>query len=482
VKGQVVTHRLRIIALVALAMINVATLGAGVAVAGLLPARLALWQIPRVAAAPVAAAPPVLPSGGPAGALPSRARLAAVLGPLAGAHALGGHVGAVVTDLASGATLYARQATSAFAPASSEKLVTAVAALSVLGPGARIATRVVRGAAPHTIVLAGGGDPTLAVNHPPSGDYPQPATLASLAGATIRWLRGHGQHAVKLVYDTSLFTGPPMAPGWTPSYITTGNVTPITSLEVDQGRLTAAGKPQDADNPGNFRPRSATPAADAAAAFASLLRAGGIRVTGKPAAGRAPRGAATIATVWSPMISAVVGWMLRESNNVIAEDLARHVALAAGAPASFRGAATAVTRVLATLGVRRGIRLVDGSGLSPRDRITPAALAAVVRLPVLAGRPGLRPVVAGLPVAGFSGTLAPGQSVFTGFRAAALGRVRAKTGNLNRVVSLAGIVDDAGGRWLAFAFMADKLPAGQLGNAGRALGTMASALAACGCR
>ena len=61
--------------------------------------------------------------------------------------------------------------------------------------------------------------------------------------------------------------------------------------------------------------------------------------------------------------------MLRESNNVIAENLARQVALREGRPASFGGAAAAVTAVLRRLGVPGGIRLVDGSGLSPRDRI-----------------------------------------------------------------------------------------------------------------
>ena len=44
-----------------------------------------------------------------------------------------------------------------------------------------------------------------------------------------------------------------MAPGWPESYITSGDVTQITSLEVDQGRLTAAGTPEDADDPVNFR-------------------------------------------------------------------------------------------------------------------------------------------------------------------------------------------------------------------------------------
>jgi serine-type D-Ala-D-Ala carboxypeptidase/endopeptidase (penicillin-binding protein 4) len=87
-----------------------------------------------------------------------------------------------------------------------------------------------------------------------------------------------------------------------------------------------------------------------------------------------------------------------------------------------------------------------------------------------------------MPVAGFSGTLAPGQSVFGKFGPAALGTVQAKTGNLNRVVSLAGIVSDASGRLLAFAFMADRLPRGRLVHAAGVIDAMATALAGCGCR
>ena len=57
--------------------------------------------------------------------------------------------------------------------------------------------------------------------------------------------------------------------------------------------------------------------------------------------------------------------MLEESNNVIAENLARQVAIATGRPASFTGAAAAVLSVLHGLGVTGTIQLNDGSGLSP---------------------------------------------------------------------------------------------------------------------
>jgi D-alanyl-D-alanine carboxypeptidase/D-alanyl-D-alanine-endopeptidase (penicillin-binding protein 4) len=478
-----VTNRPGVTALVALAMLNVFTLGAGVAVAGLLPKRLDLWQIPRVTRTEVQAPGQVLAPAGSHAPLPSRQRLAAMLTPLLAAQPLGPHVGAVVTDLGTGEVLFAQNAGSAFVPASNAKLLTAVAALRTLGPSARFTTRVVAGARPGSVTLVGGGDPTLAAGNPPRSDYPQPATLAALAAATARWLGAHHERTVRLTYDTSLFTGPSLAPGWTPSYISTGNVTPIASLEVDQGRLTPSGAPQDADDPDNFRPRSAAPAADAANAFAGLLRRDGVRVAGRPAPGRQPRHAVPVAAVGSPALSQIVGWMLRESNNVIAEDLARQVALHAGKPASFSGAAAAVTAILGRLGVHHGIYLVDGSGLSPLDQVTPGALAAVVRLAAVSGPGALRAAVTGMPVAGFSGTLAPGQSVFGSFGPQAVGMVRAKTGNLAKVASLAGIADDASGHVLAFAFMADQIPKGsQLPGAASTIDAMATALAGCGCR
>jgi D-alanyl-D-alanine carboxypeptidase/D-alanyl-D-alanine-endopeptidase (penicillin-binding protein 4) len=195
----------------------------------------------------------------------------------------------------------------------------------------------------------------------------------------------------------------------------------------------------------------------------------------------APPGSATIARVVSPPLAEIVQWMLIESNNVIAENLARQVAIATRMPASFSGAAAAVAAADRSLGVR-GIHLVDGSGLSPDDRITPRAL---VQLITLAARPGdarLRPVITGLPIAGFAGTLAPGGSVFGAAGPPALGLVRAKTGNLNSVAALAGVAYASNGQLLGFAFMADQVPKNGLIQAGGAIDELATELASCGCR
>ena len=474
-------RRTRIAAVLTLAMINVFTLAAGITVARMLPARLAALRVPTVAAGPVDGAGTVLAPATADGSLPTASGLrSALAGPLSAA-ALGPQVSAVVADPATGRVLLSKDGARLLTPASTAKLVTSVAALAVLGPNATFTTRVVNGATPDRIILVGGGDPTLAVNQFPAQDYPKPATLASLAAATARALKSQGRTTVSVGYDTSLYTGPGLAPGWPQSYIATGNVTPIVSLEVDQGRLTTAGTPEDSDDPYNLRPRSADPASVAAASFTALLAADGIHVTGSPVAQAAPAHALGVASVSSPPLSAIVDQMLEESNNVIAENLARQVALATGQPASFSGAVTAVTGELRRLGVRGGLRLVDGSGLSPQDAIAPATLVKVVEIATTDTR--VRALLAGLPVAGFSGTLSGGQSVFSGIGGAARGSVRAKTGNLGTVTALAGLVTDRNGTTLVFAFMADQIPAaGMLQTAANAIDAAAAALANCGCR
>jgi serine-type D-Ala-D-Ala carboxypeptidase/endopeptidase (penicillin-binding protein 4) len=493
-------NRLARMLALALALLCLFTIGAGAAVARLMPHRLALFQLPAVSGHGLARPGKALrattgsPSGGSGGSGGTGGGVATATGVTARVDGLvksgnlGPHVGALVADLSTGQVLYAQDAAAGFAPASTTKIATAVAALETLGPQARFSTRVLIGgragaAGGAQLMLAGGGDPTLAVHPYPDGDYPRPATLSTLAAATARALRAKGTKSVTLRYDASLFGGPAAARGWKPfgaagNYVSSGNITPITGLEADQGRLTAHGIPEDADDPGNFRPRSLTPSQDAARAFAVLLRKDGITVRGKPSAGHAPRAGRVLALVRSPTLAAIVQQMLTESNNVIAETLARHVAIATGRPGTFAGAAAGVVAVAAKLKVH-GLHLYDGSGLSPMDRISPRALVTLVALAARSGA-RLRPVITGMPVAGFSGTLGPG-SFFGPFGRAGLGMVRAKTGNLTHVATMAGVTVTASGQVLAFAFMGNDIPVRLAGQPEATLAQLATALAGCGC-
>jgi D-alanyl-D-alanine carboxypeptidase/D-alanyl-D-alanine-endopeptidase (penicillin-binding protein 4) len=481
-------RRTRITALTTLAVLNLFTLAAAVSVARMLPPRLAALHIPVAAArrtvGPGTALTPV-PAYGPAAqaagqpALPTAAGLSALVAAALPAAEVGPRLGVEIADAATGRVLYSDNSGTLATPASTTKVATAVASLAVLGPEARFTTRVRRISG--GIVLAGGGDPTLAVNGYPASDYPRPATLASLAAATARALRAEGRTSVQLGYDTSLYSGPGLAPGWTDSDVYSGNVTPIGSLEADQGRLTPAGGLQDFDDPTNFSPRTFDPAGLTAAAFAALLKKDGITVTGGPSPATAPPGAATLASVSSPPLYQIAEQMLQESNNVIAENVARHLAIAMGLPATFGGAAGAVMTELRRLGVTTPISLVDGSGLSPEDGIAPDTLVRIFE--AAATSPRLRAAITGLPIAGFTGTLSTGGSVFGGIGGAARGVLRAKTGNLTTVAALAGLVYDRGGRVLIFAIMAPRIPSGGLlQTAANAIDSAATALASCGCK
>jgi D-alanyl-D-alanine carboxypeptidase/D-alanyl-D-alanine-endopeptidase (penicillin-binding protein 4) len=234
--------------------------------------------------------------------------------------------------------------------------------------------------------------------------------------------------------------------------------------------------------------RHVDPALAAGQQLAALLQPG---AQVEVARGTAAAGARELGAVVSQPVPQLVERMLARSDNDLAEALARHVALSQGQPASFAGGAAAVQLVLGPfldeVGVgRRSVALVDGSGLSREDRLEPAALTRLLaRVASADGSPAverLAPVLTGLPVAGFSGTLSeryrkPGAGAEIG-----AGVVRAKTGTLNGVSALAGLVRTADGRLLAFDLTADGVPLGATKRAEAALDRLAAALAACGCR
>jgi len=157
------------------------------------------------------------------------------------------------------------------------------------------------------------------------------------------------------------------------------------------------------------------------------------------------------------------------------------VALRSGRPATFDGAVDAVRSAWAGLGLDpAALGFVDSSGLSPADRLRPAALTSLLTLVAGPRRPELRTLLTGLPVAGFTGALA--DRYRGGPAAAAAGDVRGKTGTLEGVSALAGLVVDEDGRLLAFDLTADSLGAVGVAAAEAALDRLAATLAGCGCR
>jgi D-alanyl-D-alanine carboxypeptidase/D-alanyl-D-alanine-endopeptidase (penicillin-binding protein 4) len=180
----------------------------------------------------------------------------------------------------------------------------------------------------------------------------------------------------------------------------------------------------------------------------------------------------------SPPLALVVEHTLLTSDNEAAEVLARQVGLAVSGEGSFRAGARAVLATLADLGVPTGdATTYDGSGLSREDRLDPRTLTAVLAVAASAEHPELRAVVTGLPVAGFTGSLA-----YRFDRApAGRGLVRAKTGTLSGVSGLAGVATDREGTPLVFALLADRIDLVDTLGARAALDAATSALAGCRC-
>ncbi len=392
---------------------------------------------------------------------PTAAGLQAALAPLLAAPALGTGLSAEVVDVATGATLLDTDAADPGTPASTAKLLTGLAAVTVLGPDATIATTVVAGAVPGEVVLVGGGDPTLSTTAP-SQSYPGAPTVADLAAQVQAALAGAAVTSV--LVDDSLFTGPLTAPGWGPEDAPSTYAAPVTATAVDGARV----------GPGLGR-RSGQPGTDAGQALAAALGAPGATV----APGTAPAGAAVLATVRSAPVGRLVEQALTASDNLLAETLARQVALSTGGDPSFTGSAAAVAAAARDAGFdTTGLTLSDGSGLSGSAQVPARLLVDVLEAAADGSVPGAGALLSGLPVAGYTGTLADRGDADP---ATAPGTVRAKTGTLATTSALAGVVVTAEGRLLAFALLADGTP-GNVVAAEAALDAVAAAMAGCGCR
>jgi D-alanyl-D-alanine carboxypeptidase/D-alanyl-D-alanine-endopeptidase (penicillin-binding protein 4) len=423
------------------------------------PAGLELpaWSTPAEIAAP---APPP--------ALVSTSAVEAALAKGLTDKTLGKHVVAAVGDVGGDGPVWTHD-DDQFLPASTTKLLTSTAALAALGPDTRFTTRVVAGRTPREVVLVGGGDPYLA-SKPLTPEeelttYPERADVVTLARATARALAGRKR--VRVVFDDSLFTGPTDNPKWRADYVPDDIVTPITALWVDRGA-----------SPTGFG-RSDDPSFTAAATFAGALRQAGVKVVGEPTRGIAAPDAATLASVESAPVAQLVERLLEVSDNEAAEVLAHHVGLAVSGEGSFTGGAAGVLSTLQSLGIETGADVVyDGSGLSRHNRLSPATMLQVLQVAARPDQPDLRALITGLPVAGFSGSLA---DRFAAADEVALGDVRAKTGTLSGVSSLAGLVTGRDGTQMVFVLAVDKTGGARESDVEAALDDLAADLAACRC-
>lgn len=398
---------------------------------------------------------------------PSASGVASALESVTGNPALGSLSGAVV-DPAGGSVLWEQHADRPLTPASTTKVLTAAAALLAMDHTVRLTTTVVQGNTPGSVVLVAGGDPTLS-SLPEGKDsvYPGAAHLDDLV-EQVRQATGGEVETVAV--DLGAYAGGDRGPGWSPDDVPSTYAARAMPAMLDGGRT----DPTRSDSP-----RTGDPAGTLVAQLARRL---GARVATQDTV-TAPADAKVLGEVHSAPLSELVDTMLTESDNVLAEAIARQTAIATGEEPSFEGAARATREVLRRNGFGvDGISLSDGSGLSEDNKVPARVLTDVLAAAAApdeqnARTAKLRPLLGGLPVAGGSGTLADRYG-----RAPAVdgkGWVRAKTGTLSEVNTLAGLVLDTDGRVLVFALMS----AGSSADTARpALDAIAATLRGCGCR
>ena len=320
-------------------------------------------------------------------------------------------------------------------PASLQKLVIAVAALTELGPEETFETEVLGAPAVDGIVngnlyVRGGGDPILANPEYAARERNQPQIYSDV-NQVVQAVRDAGIIAVtgSVVGDESRYDAVRYNPAMPTRFIAQGQVGPLSALSLNDGFAYLPGVP------GVFGP-APDPAAYAATMIDGALRASGVLIGGPPASGVAPAEAEVLATHRSPPLERIITQMLSESDNNTAELLLKEIGLQSAGKGTFEAGRSAVLAILADAGIDvEGLVVVDGSGLSTDNVLTCDHVVELLGHP-----PTADDVRDGLAVAGQSGTLSR-RWAGTGLE----GKVRAKTGTLNTVTGLAGFAETGPG-------------------------------------
>jgi serine-type D-Ala-D-Ala carboxypeptidase/endopeptidase (penicillin-binding protein 4) len=445
--------------------------------------------------------PPPLPAAPPARPVPtplSRA-IDRVVDRAAFASALWG---IEVRSLATGAVLYARNAGKNLKPASVLKIVTAAAALDVLGPDARFRTTLESAAALDAegrllgdLYLVGHGDPTLSARFGagrPTVAFEELA--AALRAAGIRRVEG------RIVGHEGAFRGERRGADWGWEDLVWCYGAEVSALSFNDNcadlLLTAGEKPGDptrverrpttayysvvstattsprgtkseltlvrdfganlirlsgtyaaGDPPWEGSVALEDPARYAATVFGEVLAASGITVAAGVATSSdpLPADARVLAAHEGPPLAEILKVLDKESQNLYAELLLRHLGLRVKNDGTAEAGGAAVREFLTRIGVAADAwALQDGSGLSRSDLADAHGVASL--LAAMARHPQAQVFRDSLAIAGVDGTL---KGRFRGTPLA--GRLVAKTGTLRYANGLAGYVTAASGEPLAFA-------------------------------
>ena len=313
------------------------------------------------------------------------------------------------------------------APASTQKLFTAVAVLAGLGPEHQFITRlmatqpltahVLRG----DVFLVGDGDPVFSTNEYQATQRHQPA-LATSIDQLANDIVATGVQRIEgsIIGDETKFADDRFLPSWGYPYDYATRTGPLSALVINDGWA-------------NSRDVQPDPATFAATTLRGLLESRGVTVTGVSRTGKAPASSTEIASVASPKLSDIVNEMLRNSDNMTAEMLGKDLDAAHHGPGTIAAAATRISSTLARHSLPIADATVqDASGTDSANRATCNDLTNVLHAI------GSNSDIArnGLPQSGRTGTLS---NRFTNPNES--GRVHAKTGSIYGAASLAGFID-----------------------------------------
>lgn len=335
-----------------------------------------------------------------------------------------------------------------YTPASTMKTLTAYAVATTLDMGETLDTQTYLEQCEDgtsRLVLKGNGDMLLGAGASDSSHINGRAGLGTLAANTAQALRQRGITSVTLVYDDSLFGNDRWPSGIAELDSNHVYYAPTSSMAVDGGRNWNGADPADPDMFSIYPALSTQPAREAAQVFAQRLAEHGIAVNSSVEQGTVPEGTSPIAAVRSASLNEIMAFMLRHSDNSLAEEFGRLLALHLGADDSPTGAVQSVEQVLVQQGIStEGLIMLNCSGLSEEAKLTARTLLEVQQRNLTSGAGAA--AAEGLSVVGFVGTAA--NRLNDGNEA---GLIRVKTGSLGDVTSMTGNVSRHNGGALSFA-------------------------------
>ena len=359
----------------------------------------------------------------------------------------GGEYAIAIAD-AAGNVVAEHDLDKSYTPASTMKTLTAYAAATTLDMGKTLDTQTYleqREDGTARLVLKGNGDMLLGDGASDSAHINGRAGLGTLAANTAKALRQRDITSVTLVYDDSLFGNDRWPSGIAELDSDHVYYAPTASMAVDGGRNWNGSNPADPDIFSTYPALSTQPAREAAQVFAQRLAEQGIAVNSSVEQGTVPEGTSPIADVHSASLNEIMAFMLRHSDNSLAEEFGRLLALHLGVDNSPAGAVRSVEQVLVQRGIStEGLIMPNCSGLSEESKLTARTLLEVQQRNLTSGAGAA--AAEGLSVVGFVGTAANRLN-----DADEAGLIRVKTGSLGDVTSMTGNVSRHNGGALSFA-------------------------------